>query len=374
MLNFFKILKSNFNILKNIQKLKKKNYKIIFYSENKSYQKYVHLILDVLSQKYPGQILYVSSDEYDVIKNFKVDNLFVGKNLLMQYFFLSVSAKNVILTLTDLDNHQIKKTKKVNNYIYYFHAAASTTKVYTETAFDNYDTILCNGDYQISEITKRESLKNLKKKKLIKSGYFYFDYLKDKINNQVVANEILVAPSWNYSQKNFINENIELLISKLIEKNYKVRFRPHPENLKRSKLYLNGIKKQFNGDHFIFDDNPENLASMEKAKCLITDASAIAIEYVLMFKRPVLYLDDIDKVHNNRFLEYEDLITMDQKIKDTFGFSFKKNQINEIDLILSKALSDFVNKDDEINNFLDNYFYNFGETKNKLNDEINKIL
>ena len=113
---------------------------------------------------------------------------------------------------------------------------------------------------------------------------------------------------------------------------------------------------------------------MEKAKCLITDASAIAIEYVLMFKRPVLYLDDIDKVHNNRFLEYEDLITMDQKIKDTFGFSFKKNQINEIDLILSKALSDFVNKDDEINNFLDNYFYNFGETKNQLNDEINKIL
>ena len=124
----------------------------------------------------------------------------------------------MILTLTDLDNHQIKKTKNIKNYIYYFHAPASTTKVYTDKAFDNYDTILCNGEYQINEIKKRETLKNLNKKKLIKSGYFYFDYLKDKINNQVVANEILVAPSWNYSQKNFINENIELLISKLIEK------------------------------------------------------------------------------------------------------------------------------------------------------------
>ena len=67
------------------------------------------------------------------------------------------------MTLTDLNNSIIKKNKFVKNYIYYFHGAVSTTKIYTSTAFDNYDTILCNGDYQIKEIQQRESIENLKK-------------------------------------------------------------------------------------------------------------------------------------------------------------------------------------------------------------------
>ena len=374
MFNLLKLIKKNYIIFKNIQKLNNKYFKIIFYSESKSYQKYAYSILEVLSKKFPNQILYVSSDENDFFEDFNINNLFIGKNLLMQYFFLSVKAKNLILTLTDLNNHQIKKTKNIKNYIYYFHAPASTTKVYTETAFDNYDTILCNGDYQINEITQREILGNLKKKKLIKTGYFYFDFLKEKINKQIKADEILVAPSWNFNQKDYINENIELLISKLIEKGFRVRFRPHPENIKRSQLYLNRIKNQFFGNQFIFDDDPENLRSMEKAKCLITDASGIAIEYVLMFKRPVLYLDDIDKVHNNKFMDFKDITTIDETIKKTFGYSFKKNQINEIDSILSKATSEFRDKVIEIDSFLDNNFYNIGETKKKLNENIEIFL
>ena len=293
----------------------------------------------------------------------------------MQYFFLSVKTKNLILTLTDLNNHQIKKTKNIKNYIYYFHAPASTTKVYTETAFDNYDTILCNGDYQINEITQRETLGNLKKKNLIKTGYFYFDFLKEKINKQIKADEILVAPSWNFNQKDYINENIELLISKLIEKGFRVRFRPHPENIKRSQLYLNRIKNSvFWGINLSLMMIQKILRSMEKAKCLITDASGIAIEYVLMFKRPVLYLDDIDKVHNNKFMDFKDITTIDQTIKKTFGYSFKKNQINEIDSILSKATSEFRDKVIEIDSFLDNNFYNIGETKKKLNENIEIFL
>ena len=50
----------------------------------------------------------------------------------------------------------------------------------------------------------------VKKKKLIKTGFFYFDYLTskiDKINSD--NNEILVAPSWNKNKKNFINEDFE---------------------------------------------------------------------------------------------------------------------------------------------------------------------
>ena len=221
---------------------------------------------------------------------------------------------------------------------------------------------------------KRETIKNITKKKLIKTGYFYFDYLKDKINNKVNADEILIAPSWNYKQKNFLNENIETIIEKTLEKGFKVRFRPHPENLKRSKLYLNILKNKFSDQQFVYDDKPENLESMEKAKCLITDSSGIAIEYALMFKKPVLYLDGIDKIHNNEFSDYSDLITMDQKIRDKFGYILKKDEIDNIDILITRALSDFKNKETEIENFINQNFYNYGETLKKFEENITNIL
>ena len=40
----------------------------------------------------------------------------------MNIFFLIIRAQNMFLTLTDLDNHAVKKTKNVDKYIYYFHA------------------------------------------------------------------------------------------------------------------------------------------------------------------------------------------------------------------------------------------------------------
>jgi YidC/Oxa1 family membrane protein insertase len=374
MLEIFKKIKHKFIIFKDINFIIQKKPKIIFYSESLSYQKYANLLIKILAEKYPNQVYYVSSDENDRIDNLNVTNLFIGKGFLMQYFFSSIITDNLLLTLTDLNNHLIKKSKNVKKYIYYFHAPASTTKVYTETAFDNYDTILCNGQYQIDEIKKRETIKNITKKKLIKNGYFYFDYLKEKINEKVVADEILIAPSWNYNQKNFMNENIELIIEKTLKKGFKVRFRPHPENLNRSKLYLNTIKNKFSNQQFFYDDKPENLQSMEKAKCLITDSSGIAIEYALIFKKPVLYLDGVEKIHNNEFSNYRDLITIDEKIRDKYGYILKIDEIDNIDNLIIIAISSFKKNKTEIENFINQNFYNYGETVKKFKENITNIL
>ena len=89
-------------------------------------------------------------------------------------------------------------------------------------AFDNYDTILCNDIHQIKEIEHREKLNHLNKKKLIKAGYFYFDYLKKKIVDHKNNDEILVAPTWNKNKLNFINEDFEKILISLLNKDYKV--------------------------------------------------------------------------------------------------------------------------------------------------------
>ena len=206
---------SSLNILIDLKNIKPK---IIFFSENKSYQKYSKPIIDILCSKLPGQIYYFSIDKDDKINDKRINNYFVN-SLLINFIFNNIKAENMFLTLTDLGNNLIKKTKNINKYIYYFHSPVSTTKNYTSKAFDNYDVIMCNGQFQIDEIRSREYLKKLTKKKLIPSGYFYFDYLIKNINHNVDCNEILIAPSWNKNMRNFINENFIELIDVLIKKN-----------------------------------------------------------------------------------------------------------------------------------------------------------
>ena len=364
--SFYNKVRNILLIIKNINTINSAKPKYIFYSENKSYQKYSYLLIQLLAKKNPDGIFYVSSDIDDKIENLNIKNMFIGNGFFMQYFFNVVKAENIFLTITDLDNHVIKKTKNVNNYIYYFHSPVSTTIQYMNEAFDNYDTILCNGEYQINEIQRAESLKNNKKKKLIKSGYLYFDYLKEKINLQKNSNEVLIAPSWNSNEVNFMNQNLELLIDEVLKKGFNVRFRPHPENFKRSANIIEGFQKKFKNSKFILDDTVENKEAMENAKCLITDNSGIAIEYILLFKKPVLYFEDVKKIHNSNFEKYNDLITMEDKVKTTFGYIFTMNEIKNIDLIINNSIKDFKNKDNIIEKFTNENFYNFGLTIKNL--------
>jgi hypothetical protein len=139
-------------------------------------------------------------------------------------------------------------------------------------------------------------------------------------------------------------------------------------------LTINHFRKKFYNEKFILDETSENVNSMEKAKCLITDNSGIAIEYTLLFKKPVLYFDNNDKIHNIEFNNYTDLVTMDQKVKETFGYTFTKENIKDLDVLIDKSILEFKNKDAKIKDFIDNNFYNYGATVKNFNDLIIKDL
>ena len=361
------------NIFKNINRFASKKIKIVFYSEGKIYLKYSYLLIEFLSKTYPNQILYVSSDKEDRFENPNIKNLYVGKKFLLQYFFFKIKAQYLFMTTTDLGNNILKKTKNVDKYIYYFHAPVSTTKVYTSKAFDNYDVIFCNGDYQVHEIRKREDLKNLKKKQLFKSGYFYFDYLKRNLNLKNNNSEILVAPSWNYNEKNFINENFEEIIEVLLRKNYNVRFRPHPEHIKRSGIFLNRIKEKFKLRNFVFDLNIENIKSMEQAQCLVTDNSGIAIEFTLILKKPVLYFKSLKKIHNEEIKDYDDLFNLEDAVEKKFGYKFEHGDIEKIDQLINNAIKKFSeNNIAKMDEFLNKNFYNVNNTVHFFEKNIHK--
>lgn len=370
MLQLIKNIKEKYVILKNILKLTDKKIKIIFYSESKFDQKFSLPLIKLLSKKYPKQVYYVSSDLNDKIENLDLNNLFIGSGLLMGLFFSMIKAEYFFLTLTDLDNHSIKKNKNVDKYIYFFHTGSSTFQSFTKGAFDNYDIVLCNGQYQVDEIKFREDQNNLPKKNLILTGHFYFDYLLKKINFKSVADEILVAPSWNYKYKNYINENVINLIDELLKKNYKVTFRPHPEHYKRSKKILKIINEKFYvNKNFRFDDDLENIKSMEKAKCLITDTSDICLEFTILFNRPVLYLEGIDKIHNEKYTDFKNFVPIEQLFKDNFGSIILEKDLSNINVLVEDSIKNFKLKIPELNSFKNKYYFNFGKTI----DEFEKI-
>lgn len=371
--NFFSKIKFFVSSLDILQDLKNHKPKIVFFSEHKSYQKYSKILIDFISSNIHEKIYYLSLDKDDKIINKKVKNYFIDTKLI-NYIFKNLKAQNLFLTVTDLGNNLIKKTNNIDNYIYYFHSPVSTTKNYTTEAFDNYDTIMCNGQFQIDEIRTRENLKKLPKKNLIPSGYFYFDYLIKNIKQNLNSEKILIAPSWNNKMTNFINENFVKLIEVLLNKKFKVIFRPHPEHFKRSKSILKEIRKNFVQQNFEFDQDINNFKSMEEAKCLITDSSGIAIEYMLIMKRPVLYLDEYDKIHNSEFNDYSSLQTIDIKIKNNFGYLFTKKDFDKIDDIINISQNDFQKKLPVLTYFINEHFFNFGKTKDFLNLNLKKIL
>ena len=68
---------------------------------------------------------------------------------------------------------------------------------------------------------------------------------------------------------------------------------------------------------------------MEKAKCLITDNSGIAIEYILILKKPVFYFESKYKIHNKDVSKFEDMFNIEEYIKKNLVI-FLKNQIKNL--------------------------------------------
>ncbi len=113
---------------------------------------------------------------------------------------------------------------------------------------------------------------------------------------------------------------------------------------------------------------------MEKAMCLITDSSGIAIEYSLVLERPVIYFDDFDKIHNINFNEYANIKTIDDIFKKEFGYTFNKDEINFLDMIINNALIEFPKKKKKINDFINSNFFNFSKTIENFEKNIEKEL
>ena len=110
-----------------------------------------------------------------------------------------------------------------------------------------------------------EKVYKLKEKKLIKTGYPYLDFIKekkDKKDNKEIKN-ILIAPTWINEANNLFEDFSDEIIEKLLSNNYKVTIRPHPEHFKISKKRIKDLSEKFNlSKNFLIERNIISLKSL----------------------------------------------------------------------------------------------------------------
>ncbi len=344
--------------LKRFEKLDKKDRSIVFYLENEYSFIYFQPIVEKLTQKYDMKICYITSSKTDPMLTCKDKNIlpfYIGDGIARSNFFINLKAAIIVMTMPDLETFHIKRSKVYPvHYVYIFHSLNSTQRAYTNTAFDNFDTVFCTGNYQIIEIQERERKFNLNKKKLVKHGYGRLDTLinearstdirKSTSNNKVV----LIAPSWGVN--GLIETKGQEIISILLDSGFDVILRPHPMTIKKSNKVIQKIEKEFKDNlNFKLETDIRNTESFFLCDCMISDWSGVAIEYAFAFEKPIFYVDTPQK-NNNPEYDQIDLVPLEEKIRSQIG---EVISLSELSIIPSK-----------INQFL--------QSQNKFKEKIQK--
>ena len=343
--------------VKRFKKLDQKDRSIVFYLEKESDFIFFKLVVEKLTQEYDTKICYVTSSKTDPMLSCNDKNIlpfYIGDGVARSNFFINLKATIIVMTMPDLETFHIKRSKVYPvHYVYIFHSLNSTHCIYRKTAFDNFDTIFCTGNYQIIEIQARERKFNLKKKKLVKHGYGMLDALINEVQNTNIRKNIsnnkvvLVSPSWGAN--GLIETRGQEIVHILLDSGFDVILRPHPMTIKKSNKVIQKIEKEFKENlNFKLETDIRNMESWFLCDCMISDLSGAAIEYTFAFEKPILYVVTPEKiVQENEIC----LVPLEEKIRSEIG---EIVYLSQLSLIPSK-----------INQFL--------LSQNKYKEKIQKI-
>lgn len=287
--------------------------RLVFFAENSIYFRYYEDYIEQILKNTDLQICYITSDPNDKLFSDRPARLvpFYIKNLLAGTF-AKLDSDVVVMTTPDLGTGSIKRAPSPVHHVYAFHGISSTHQYYRPGAFDNYDSILCIGQYQIDEILQTEAIYSLRRKELVLTGYPLVErlYRQHQEFNNSRAQEMdrkpvcLIAPSWWWvSPSSSIMENlIEQILESVGNKDWQVWLRPHPEYLKRYRKRVEKICKMIERyKNVSMQMELSSMQCMHEADVLVTDHSTIAMDFYLAMEKPVLFVDTPLHVGNPEF-------------------------------------------------------------------------
>ncbi len=279
---------------KNSREELKQRKKYVFYSEGSQYWNVFKPVIEEFDKR-KTECFYYTSDAEDPGLKYISDYVkpeFIGKGNRAYSKLNILEADICIMTTPGLDVYQLERSKGVRHYCHILHAVDDTT-LYKLFSFDYFDSMFLTGKHQENGIRELETKRGTKQKELYVTGCTYLDVLSEKIN-EIKLNKkndkitVLISPSWgdNALLKRFGMK----LILPIVESDFNVIIRPHPQSSISEKNIIDSIMSQLSSYKNVeWDFSRENIVSMSKSDIMISDFSGIISDYLFLFAKPVIY-------------------------------------------------------------------------------------
>jgi CDP-glycerol glycerophosphotransferase (TagB/SpsB family) len=248
-----------------------------------------------------------------MVDHSNLKTFFVGMGFVRDYVFQNLDTNIIVMTMPDLHNFQVKRSRHNVHYVYVQHSLVSLHMVYRHGAFDHYDTICAAGPHHVKEIRAIEAKYNLPRKNVIELGYSRLDSLikteKKFQKSESIKNKthktILVAPSWG--SKGVIESGLgKTLVEQLLNLEHEVILRPHPQTIKFARAKIDEIRSQHKvNPRFTFEASVAGQESLHKSNIMVSDWSGASLEYAFALNKPVIFCDVLRKVNNTNYKDIE---------------------------------------------------------------------
>ena len=267
----------------------------VIYNEGKQYCDVFNPVLDEFESR-EINVLYLTSAKDDPVfikpyKHIKAEYIGEGNKAFSRLNILNANV--LLMTTPGLDVYQLRRSKGVKHYSHVLHSPSDAT-TYRLFGIDYYDSILLTGDYQAVDIRILEKQRGINEKQLVTVGCTYLDVFAGKIR-QIPKEEnhqftVLVSPSWGPSA--ILSRFGEKLLDPLIKTGMRIIVRPHPQSKKSEAPVLDSLERKYEDiSNLEWDYARENINSLSKSDIMISDFSGIIYDYIFLFDRPVIYVN-----------------------------------------------------------------------------------
>jgi YidC/Oxa1 family membrane protein insertase len=284
---------------------------IVFYSESGQDWHQFSGLIEHLNGELGRKVCYVTSDPADpgltrAHPEFRA--VCIPEGLFLTIFFQVNQSDVFVLTMMDLQNLNLKRSTWPVYYIYLFHSMGSTHMVDNEDSFDHYESLFCAGPQQVREIRRREELKGLPAKHLFDYGHPRLEAVIAEGQASVLQRPqdepvtVLIAPTWG--EDSIFNTCGKELISVLLNAGYRVVMRPHYQSNRQTPGVIAAVRDAFSGEErFEYIDRMGETGSIMRSDILVSDWSAMALEYSMGLEKPVLFIDVPRRIRNPNWRE-----------------------------------------------------------------------
>ena len=323
------------------------NKHLVFYAESGGFYKYFKGYIEYILRNTNLTIHYITSDPKDRIfekaeSEPRIRAYYIGENRLIT-LMMKMDADVVVMTMPDLENYHIKRSyvRSDIEYIFVQHDMNNHAMLMRKGCTDHFDTIFLAGKHQKAEELEFEKVYGLKPRTLVEVGYPLIDEMRagyrKTVHTMDETTKILIAPSWQ--KDNIVDSCLEQLLDELAGKGYEVIVRPHPQEVRLKREYMNALKKKYESSGIEVQTDFSSNSPVMEADLLITDWSGISWEYAFTTLRPVLFINTPMKIMNPDYEEIQ-VESINLSLRNQLGRSLELDQLDQTAETVAALLAD----------------------------------